>query len=361
MIVFFLPDLRGGGAERVMLNLLESYDEVFPGQAVLLVGRKQGKLISQIPPQINVYELNASSATKSVIPFIKFCKKHQPEKVFASLGSSLATALARPFISKKIKIINRLGNTIGAEKKLLSSAVKKRLYIAANQIIAKSSDKIIFQCHYMAKDFIKETGITPRAFKVIYNPVNTDRIKQLSEQPVPIDFDFVSVGRLSAQKDYETLIDAFGILKNQHQISYTIRILGEGELKEKLENQIHHLGLSENVIISGFSENPYPFIKNAKAIISSSLYEGFSNVIVESLSLGTPVIASDCPGANKEVIFEGQNGLIFQTSNPNDLAEILQQKLNDVLEMNKNLIAVDSEGKYNIHTIFNQYLEFINE
>lgn len=361
MIVFFLPDLRGGGAERVMLNLLKEFHESSAQEVVLLLGTKTGNLINQIPEGIAVHELQASSALKSVIPFIRYCRQYHPEKVFASLGSSLATALAKPFISKNIEIINRLGNTIGAEKKLFRSQLKRALYIKANQIIAKNSDKVIFQCNYMAEDYIRETGVTPDSYKVIYNPVNTNKIDELSEISTEIDYDYVAVGRLSPQKDYQTLIKAFSILNNQHCLNIRLRILGDGEQRSQLQKMISDLDLNDTVMISGFTDNPYPYIKNAKALISSSLYEGFSNVIVEALCLGTPVIASDCPGANSEVITEGNEGFLFQTSDPEDLAAVIISQEQKIEMLNRSSIASVSKTRYHIDAIFKKYQTYIEE
>lgn len=360
MIVFFLPDLRGGGAERVMLNLLESFVKE-DQHVVLLLGKKKGDLINQIPENVKVYELNSGSALRSVIPFIQFCNEHKPDKVFASLGSSLATALAKPFVSKNIQIINRLGNTIGAEKKLIKSKIKKKLYIGANQIIAKFSDKLIFQCHYMADDFIKETGVKPKSFKVIYNPVNTVKVQELSSDSILKDFDFIAVGRLSPQKDYATLVKAFKILKDANEKVPVLNILGEGELRGILEKEILNAGLESNIRISGFVKNPYSLMKQADAIISSSLFEGFSNVIVEGLCLGTPVIASDCPGANNEVITESINGFLFETGNAESLAKVIKIKWQEIKNISRVQVAQDAKGKYNIDLIFNNYYEYIQQ
>src|SRR5690606_38182333 len=98
MVVFFLPDLRAGGAERVMLNLLERFHKEKPSEVALLLGKKQGKLLSQIPQGIEVYELGQTSALKSIVPLICFVWKHKPDKIFSTLGSSLAVAIAKPFL-----------------------------------------------------------------------------------------------------------------------------------------------------------------------------------------------------------------------------------------------------------------------
>ncbi len=346
MIVFFLPNLQVGGAERVILHILNSFAENNSKEITLLLGRKRGNLLSEVNPKIPIFELGADSATTSVLPLIKFCKKHQPEKIFASLGSSLAVAIAKPFLPQKMEIISRLGNTIGAEKLLISNPIKRKMYISANALIAKKSDKMIFQCNYMAEDFFRETKTKSKSSQVVYNPVDIDKIVDLKNEEIPeSDFDFVAVGRLSEQKDYFTLIKAFEILKNQFQKEYKVLILGEGNLRSQLENEIKNRNLENHVILKGLVANPYPYMRQAKALLSSSLYEGFSNVIVEALCLGTPVIASDCPGANREVLEENQNGFLFETRNPMDFAQKIMDNFENLTVLNRSIIQENAQKK----------------
>ncbi len=359
MILFFFPDLRAGGAERVMLNLLERFYKEKPTEVALLLGKKQGKLLEQIPPDIQIYEIGASSALRSVLPLIQFIWKHRPEKIFSTLGSSLAAAIAKPFLPVKTELIGRLGNTIGAEKKLLRSGFKQRLYIGASQWIAKKSDKVIFQCRYMAEDFIRETGITPKSYRAIYNPVHIDKIEKLQAEQMEKSQDFVAVGRLSHQKDYITLIKAFEILKKDYNKDWVVRILGEGQLKEVLQREIRERGLMGTVVIEGFTPNPYAYIRNAKVLVSTSLFEGFSNVIVEALCIGTPVIASDCPGANSEVIVEGQNGFFFETGNATDLAKVIIGNIETVESMDRKKISEEAKERFNLNAIFEEYYTYI--
>lgn len=361
MIVFFLPDLRGGGAERVMLNLLTEFHKDSEKEVVLLLGRKQGPLMDQVPEGIRVFELEAGSAMKSLIPFVRFCQKHRPKKVIASLGSSLAAAMAKPFIPKGIEIINRLGNTIGAEKLLFKSTLKRRLYIRANKLIAQKSDKIIFQCHYMAEDFIREVGVQPKSYKYIYNPVDVTNMVKKSGELIEEDFDFVSIGRLSPQKDYLTLLQAVRILVKEHQKDFKFLILGGGEQREILENKIEIFEIEKNVFLKGFTKNPYPYMKKAKALISTSLYEGFSNVIVEALTLGVPVIASDCPGANHEVIRQGKDGFLFEVGSGAALAKLILEEENSLLHLDRNDIKGTAIDRFNQKRIFQEYAEYIDQ
>ena len=359
MIVFYLPDLRAGGAERVMLNLLTYFAKQGMSDVALLLGKKEGNLLCQVPDNISVFSLNSSSAKSSVIPLVKFCRNYKPDLIFGTLGASLALALAKPFIPSKTKVINRLGNTIGAEKLLYTNLLKRKFYLLANYIIAKMSSKLIFQCDYMAKDFLRETGVCNLNYKVIYNPVDIQRIEQMSQESIDRKYDFVAVGRLDIQKDYFTLLEAANILKKR-KCNFTIAILGDGILHEKIEIKIAEYGLKNNVFILGYVQNPYPYIRNAKFLLSSSLYEGFSNVIIEALCLGTPVIASDCPGGNKETI-NIDNGMLFPVQDLEQMANTIEKGLIDSSSFDSIGIAKLACEKYGIDIIAKQYIEVLQK
>jgi len=116
MIVFFLPNLNPGGAERVMLNVLLTYHEVYPqAKLVLLLGEKSRPLLSEVPATIPIYSLEAPNATKSVVLLLKFLKKNQPKVLFSGLGLVLASSVAKRFMSWKIVFINLINSTNGVD------------------------------------------------------------------------------------------------------------------------------------------------------------------------------------------------------------------------------------------------------
>lgn len=360
MIVFFLPNLRPGGAERVMLNLLLTYHKEYPtAKLVLLLGEKSGPLLSEVPSTIPIYNLEAPNATKSILPLIKFLKEHQPKVLFSCLGSAVAASVAKLLTSSKTVFINRLGNTIGAEKLLIKNSIKRALYIATNRFTAKNSDHVIFQCEYMLKDFRIETGILPASYSYIFNPVLTDKIEQLANQQLDQTFTFIAVGRLNPQKDYLTLLQSCVILKKRGH-DFKFGIIGQGPLQAFLQSQINEMNLEDTVFLLGFHSNPYPFMKNAQFLVTSSLYEGFSNVIIESLCLGTPVIATNCPGGNAEVIHHGKNGYLCKVKDPEDLANAMELGLTSTLALNSQAIAQESKRIFNMDAIFKQYSKVLN-
>lgn len=360
MIVFFLPNLRPGGAERVMLNVMFSYHDAYPGvNVVLLLGEKLGPLLGDVPVTIPIYSLKAKSATKSIIPLISFCNKHKPRIIFSTLGSALAASVVKLLVSRKTIFINRIGNTIGAEKLLFKNTLKRYLYIQANKFIAKNSNHVIFQCNYMAKDHRKETGVIPKTFSIIYNPVQVDNVKRLADNIVNDKFTFIAVGRLNTQKGYQILITACAILKDSGK-EFNLAIIGDGNLQESLQKQIEELQLKEYITLMGFNANPYPYMKQAAYVVSSSLYEGFSNVIIESLCLGTPVIATNCPGGNAEVIKEGENGRLCIVHDASNLAAVMEKSLEQNVVFSTEEIAANAQAIFNSDIIFKQYENILN-
>ncbi|PSG86085.1 glycosyltransferase [Aurantibacter aestuarii] len=146
----------------------------------------------------------------------------------------------------------------------------------------------------------------------------------------------VAVGRLfNKVKQFDVLIDAYAksILKTQH---VKLFILGEGEDKSLLQQQINQLHLKEHIQLLGFKENPYPYIKNAKFLTLTSKFEGLPMVILEALNLNTPVISYNCPSGPSEMIIHNKNGLLVENQNQEKLIEAMNSlvlypdKLNDL-------------------------------
>ncbi len=361
MILFFLPNLQGGGAERVLTTVLLELHQNHPSNNyALLLERKEGEFLKDIPTTIPIYSLNTSRAITSVLPLIKFCRLHRPKMIIATLGASFAASMAKPFVPKSIQIINRIGNTIGAEKNLYKSSLKKLVFLNANKVICRKSDHIIFQCNYMAKDYIKETGYRPKVYDVIYNPVDVENVMKKSNESVNTSYDLVAVGRLMAQKDYFTLLRGFAKLL-EYKPTLSLAILGQGSLHDALLKEINLLGIGENVRLMGFVSNPYPFMKHARFLVSSSLYEGFSNVIIEALCLGTPVVVSDCPGGNNETIEIEENGMLFNVGDPISFADEMRSALNKEAEFDRASIAKNAIYLYDKRKIVNQYEQLIKK
>ena len=149
--------------------------------------------------------------------------------------------------------------------------------------------------------------------KVIYNPINREKILKLSNEKIDDikstnKFKLISVGRLAEQKGYDRLLRVFKRLNDQG-LDLQLSIIGSGEKYNELNDYIEKNNLSDKVFLLGYRENPYKYVKNSDLFVCSSISEGFSLVIGEAMAVGVPVISVACPGPN-EVIGFGEYGML---------------------------------------------------
>lgn len=149
--------------------------------------------------------------------------------------------------------------------------------------------------------------------KVIYNPINREKILKLSNENIDDikstnKFKLISVGRLSEEKGYDRLLRVFKRL-NDEGLDLQLSIIGSGEKYNELNDYIEKNNLKYKVFLLGYRENPYKYVKNSDLFVCSSISEGFSLVIAEAMVVGVPVISVNCPGPN-EVLGFGKYGML---------------------------------------------------
>lgn len=175
----------------------------------------------------------------------------------------------------------------------------------------------------------------------IYNFLNlSDVCLNEEDEHTPKDY-IIGVGRLTHIKQFDKLINSYKNSKLRSQ-NVQLIILGSGPEKENLKQLISRLELDKYIKIIAFQENPYPFIKNAKALILSSKVEGFPMVLLEALTLGTPVVAFNCKSGPDEIIRHNMNGMLVENQNEVELTLALN-KLTDAI-FYKHLKAHSSLG-----------------
>ena len=190
------------------------------------------------------------------------------------------------------------------------------LFPRAKKVVAVSQDGMhIFQRHLALNNL-----------GYLYNPVNLYRIRELAKERPSVTIEgqyMVAAGRLNPEKNFIGLLDAYA--QSQARQTFKLLILGEGPERATLEQHIQQLGLAEQVLLPGFMRNPYPYINHAHCLVQSSLHEGFPVILIEALGLGRPVIATDCETGPREIIVQGENGLLVPTNDAAALAEALDR------------------------------------
>ncbi len=332
-IMFFINTLAGGGAERVLANLLKVLDyQKYDITVITVVG---GENLKQIPPEVTVRQIIKSKNILST--FLVKILYNLPKKWVAALCLKgkfdieiaylpgfptrvLAAKKSAPG-TKKIAFIH--GKITDQNMEILGYPNTKKCvseYLTFEKICFVSSD---------AKScFETQVGALSNSL-VLYNVVNYSEIKELSKTPTDISYTtngvkLIAVGRLVEIKGFERLLRVVNDLKDSYD--FELWILGQGHLYEKLNNYISQNRLN-NVRLLGYHDNPYAYMKQADYLVCSSFSEGYSTVAIESLILGVPIISTDCPGMNE--IIKGRYGYLTENSEnglKNGLEYVLKEK-----------------------------------
>ena len=327
-ICFFTSTMGDGGAQRTIANLATGFSELGYDVDLLLLHRC-GPYLRDLPHQIRVIELPADRARNAVVPLVQYLRETVPDVFFSTMEYLNVVSLISAFISNTdTRIAIRTANIRSLPRDNSAPAqiqhlLAKALYRQADHHIALSRDA--------RTDMMNVYGLSKSSIDVIHNPVRVSHIQSRAESPVELDFVdpdsqlLISVGRLSKQKDYPTLLHACKDISEHRDIE--LIILGKGSLRSELTELAADLNIDDIVHFLGFVDNPYAYMAKADAFVLSSRWEGFGHVLVESMSCGTPVVATSCPGGPSEILADGKYGELVPVGNPSELASAINRTL----------------------------------
>ncbi|MBD8081920.1 glycosyltransferase [Chryseobacterium caseinilyticum] len=319
-VIFILPDLETGGAERIVTTIANhlSRDRFEPK---ILLLRKEGGYLNILKKDVEIIDINTERIRHSLKPILKEIYRRKPDIVFSGYGEVNA------YLSMFIKLFPKT-KFIARETNVVSQHVTKKeikffyhFYNNYQQIIAQSDD--------MMHDLVRNFKVNRSKIVKINNPVDFDFIDgklAISRKPECYKYNYknvVAIGNLSARKGFDNLLKVFSRLKNEKIL---LHILGDGKDREILHQMKEFLGL-KNIVFHGRQENPYEFLKYADLFILSSRYEGFPNVLLEAGACGTYSLANNCPGGINEIIQHETNGEVSDIENHEDFSQKIMQIL----------------------------------
>ncbi len=312
--------LAGGGAERFTANL-----------ANMLTKRQVDVYVLTGPKTENDYELvedvtricDLKCGKRLIHDILTIRRISYEQKIDIVIGIDLTinicAALANILFSPKV-IISERSAPMSAEISAISRFLRMISYPLA--------DGYVFQTNG-AKEFYSQ-AIQKKAV-VIYNPIKDD----IPYRNVKVKKEIVAIGRLRHEKNYELLLKSFSIILRTHN-DYILRIFGDGNDYEKLQQLVKRLDIEENVIFEGFSKELHNKIINSDIYVLSSLYEGMPNSLMEAMAMGVPVIATDCPaGGPAELIKNKYNGLLVKNNDLDEMTNAINFYLSNPEEKEK--------------------------
>ena len=311
-VVFFINSLVGGGAERVLSTMLFSLKDEF--QLTLVLTDK--RIDYDIPDGINIVYLNSNWINRFgfskffnigllAYKLAKICSFTKADYCFSlTLRPNLINSLSRIFGNKSVTILYEVATpSVQYAKKNISSFVIKKMI----STIYPKGDILLANSMGVSND-LKVNFFIEKDIQVVYSPVNIEHIVNLSNVACELSdkecVRFVTVGRLDKGKNHEMMIKSFSKIKNTKSMLY---ILGEGELKNELKLLINKLSLQKRVLLLGFDNNPYKYLRQCDVFLFSSNFEGFPTVVIEALVCGLPVISTDCYNGPREILSNVNN------------------------------------------------------
>lgn len=337
IILFILPTLNGGGAERVALNYLRRLDARRYALNLILFGKTE-ELADLITPDLKVINLNTNSTRKSFWPLLFCLQRIRPDIIFTT-HSRIATLLffIRPLVPK-FRHLARLQNTPSAEKKF---NVYGRGYRLLYSLAFRSADIVIAQTDNMRKDAITTFRISEKKIFTRHNPIDINLMKSsVNNAQAPFNTDqitAVGAGRTTYQKGFDLLIRSIPKVLQIYP-NFHLYILGKIGIQGKdLFKIVADLNLGKHISFKGYQKNPYIYYSNCDLFILSSRWEGFPNVFLENYYLNTPIVATKCVPIVEHMIRNGNNGYVCEINDVKDLSD----KIIKCIKIKRNSIQND--------------------
>lgn len=359
-IVFVIPSLDAGGAEKSLVNLLNTIDYSLYNVDLVLF-HKKGAFLSMLPKEVSIVDLNSNYYifTKTVsVSVLAFLKKFRLDLAIHRILFFLKNRFIKNKAIAEQRSWRNIQSSINTLEKEYDAAIgfleKSSIYFILDKINAtkkigwihtnysNSGMKASFDLNYFKKldalvgvspdcasDLKKHFPSAATKIHVIYNIVSTTTIHSLANEKNDVVLEkntILTIARLSHEKGCDLAIEASRILK-ENNIKFHWIVIGEGSERQVLENKIKEYQLENEFQLIGVRQNPYPYIKAAQLYVQPSRYEGKSMAIEEAKILQKPIIVTNYLTA-KDQIEPNVTGIIAEI-NAESIADAIENLLSN--------------------------------
>ena len=342
-IIFFLPHLKAGGAERVISFIFKSLDRnLFEPYLIVLGFEKEAQYAIEGK---NIIFLDKKRLRSALLDIVIKIGQLKPAIVFGSIGHINVYLGFLKFFFSKIKFIAREASVY---TKMKSFNKRRQLPFILLKRFYHKLDTIVYQSGDMKKDFQDTFSILPSVGYLIHNPItyHSNKFSIVSEK-ITSPFKFIIVGSLVVNKGHKRIFELFEKIK----FNFVLEVIGDGPLRKELEENSKALKIEDKVIFKGLQKDMEAIYTSADFLIQGSYVEGFPNVVLEALSFGIPCVVYDAPGGHKEMIIEGENGYIVQ--NQEEALKIIEKTIHQ--HWDRNAIRKDAFNRFRSEKIIKQY------
>lgn len=350
-IVFFLPALGSGGAERVTVLISEQLIAEGYDVEILLLKNVVHYNVKSNVPITSVFEKDQSMGKfkrmRTIVSFLRNYIKKNDAVLVPMLNSCLRYSVLMKLLTRVKVIACERNDPYSQYKSKTQRWIRRKLFDLSDYAIFQTED---------AKNFYSQK--TKNKSVVIPNPVSLPEIKWEKNH----NHTLVTVCRLNPQKNLKMAVDAIGILKESVPDIH-LNIYGEGAEASALSEYIKEKGLESQISLCGTTKNTYEVLRQSNVFILTSDFEGISNSMLEALAVGMPVIVTDCPiGGAKMMIRNDETGILIPVGDTAMLVQAVKRVLADEAFAEKiGAQSAESMKAYTLDKIANQWLDAVNK
>lgn len=314
-ISIVIPNLQVGGAERVAINLANSWADL-GHQVEFVLMERRGEFLETVDPAISIHTLGCTRFRQVPWRLSRYLRHRQPDVTLVHMWPLTSIGVLAWWLAGKP------GKLFVCEHTNISYHVRADMStpLFVVQMVLRLSHQnataVVAVSLGAAKDLSRLACMAENRIEVIYNPVVDSEPPDLTQHSNSLvratlwrgDFrtHLLAVGNLKASKNYRLLLQSLAMVVDD--LDPALVILGEGVMRSTLQQDVQDLGLQDRVVIPGFQPNPTPWYQAADLFVLSSDFEGFANVVVEALACGIPVVSTDCPHGPAEILEYGRYG-----------------------------------------------------
>jgi len=325
LLAFCLPNLAGGGAERVALTLIKHFVNL--GHKVdLMLAQAEGELLPLVPPEVRIIDLKARRLRDSLGGLWRYLRREKPDVLLVSMWPlTIVGILAHRFARSKTRLVvcdhAVLSDHYQSEstRRIIAMSIRW-LYPLAYRRVAVSEGA--------ARDLARLSRLSVNCFSVIHNPVSFPDVVSRSPEVESLwagaGKRVLTLGQLKEEKNQALLVRAFARLPES--LDAKLMIVGSGPLLGSLRSVARDLHVADRVIFAGYAADPWPFYFSADLFVLSSREESFGNVLVEAMYAGLPVLSTATTGAI-ELLDNGFFGSLVEQNDVEALASGMAELL----------------------------------
>ena len=344
-LLIVVPTLECGGLERNVSTICNNLD-TSKYDVTLAVLNNANQFFKITNPDVKLIDLHIVHVRDSLFRILKLTKKIKPDILLSTANHlNLFIAIFKWLFPKRIKIIARESSIVSINTQ---RSWNPTLYHWLLRRFYKKIDMVICQSKYMQDDLVTNYNIKIGKTHIIYNAVIRPEIKVDPHSPAAFAR-LITIARLSKEKGLDRLIKAVSHLT----IPYRFMIIGEGEMRNSLQELINERKLQQQIILTGSRDKPFADVPYPDLFLMGSYYEGFPNAMLEAIAAGIPVVAFNAPGGIAELVVNYENGLLVEGSDGKAFAEAIQKALD--FKFDKKKIQEFALKRFNVDAIMGEW------